>query len=286
MTNKWVWAIVASLMCYQSASAALIAHYTFDDIDTSGKTALDVAGSNDAAPTGANGGTGITTGQAGVIGQAFSFAGNDGAPGAGGLPAVESLLAVPAGVVPFGAAERTFAVWINQTGNNNRNKVFGYGAGNIDGNGNTGESFDVGLEAGGVRNRNFNGNITYGSGLNLLNDGWHHLAVRVNPGATNFGDVDYFLDGVLLAPQNGSDPDLNDTLAIPDSPFGIGGTSVVGGINNSGFQGLLDDFRIYDNALTNSEIAALAVVPAIPEPTTAILALMCSVGLSVRYRNR
>ena len=243
------------------AEAVLVAHYTFDDVNVSGKTALDVAGSNDAAPTGTNGGTGITTSQPGAFGEAFAFAGGDGAPGAGGLANVESFLAVPASVVPFGAAERTFSLWFNQTGNNNRNKLFGYGAGNTDGNGGTGESFDVGLEAGGIRNRNFNGNITYGTGFNLLNDGWHHLAVRVNSGASTFGDVDYFLDGVLLAPQDASDPDLNDTLAIPDSQFGIAGTSVVGGINNSGFVGLLDEFRIYDNALTNAEIQALASPP-------------------------
>ncbi|QDU88825.1 hypothetical protein Pla175_22090 [Pirellulimonas nuda] len=254
-----------TLLLAAQASAVLVSRYTFDNASISGKTALDVVGSNNAVPTGTNGGTGITTGQSGYFADAFRFAG----AGAGAaVTDYENLLAVPAGVSPSGAAERTFTTWFNQLALSGQNKLFGYGDVNTDMDATTGEGFDVGLEAGGVRIRNGNGNITYGTGLNFLgaNAGWNHLAVRVNPGATTFANVDIFLNGSLLAPQDPLAIDLADTLATTSSPLGIGNTSNTAGgsATTNGFNGLIDDFRIYNNALSNSEIVTLASAPATP----------------------
>ncbi len=250
--------------------AALVHHYTFDNADIVGtKGAGDVIGSADAIPTGAGGGTDITTGQAGVFGEAYAFTQVAATSGNQTDPTLkENLLRAPAGTAPFGTAERTIAVWFQQTASVGQNKMFGYGSTNTDSNGSTSEALDLSLEAGGIRMRMSSGNITYGGGsFDFLgaDAGWHHLAVRVNSGATDYNSVDIFVDGVQLSVTAGSSH-LNDLMQIPDSPFGMGGVGYDAFLQH-GFHGLLDDLRIYDNALTNAEIAQLAV----PEPASLAL---------------
>lgn len=252
------------------AEAVLIHHYTFDDADIVGvRGAGDTVGSADALPAGTAGGANITTGQAGVHGQAYAFTrdstGDNGNNNTPGDPSdFENTLRTPSATVPFGSAQRTIALWFNQTGGDGQQKLFGYGGPNTDNDGTTGEALDISLEAGGIRLRNFNGNITYGSGFDFdgADSGWHHLTLRVNTGATTFGDIDIFLDGALLAPIDPGDADLNDTLAIADSPFGIGNIGYDHFLSN-GFDGLIDDLRIYNSALSNSEIGQLALPPGV-----------------------
>ncbi len=252
------------------AGAVLTHHFTFDNADIVGtKGAADIVGSADALPTGALGGTNITTGLAGIFGQAYAFtrdgSGNDGSTGSpGDASDYENLLRTPAGTAPFGSSERTIALWFNQTADDpaSQDKIFGYGGPNTDGIGSTAEALDVSLEAGGIRIRNSSGNITYGSGFDFdgIDSGWHHLALRVNAGASTYADIDVFLDGIQLNPVDAFDPDLGDSLSIPDSPFGIGNIGYDAFLNN-GFNGLIDDLRIYDNAISNDEVAQLALPP-------------------------
>lgn len=256
------------LLLTTPAEAALVARFSFDDGAFSGTgTAGDPWIANDIQAPATNttasgnlGGANMAGGQPGYLGDAFRF---DGDPNFAttDLGDIESLITLPAGIVPAGADERTFALWFSQTSAVSQSKLFGYGGTNTDLDATTGESFDISLEGGGVRVRNFNGNITYGSGFDFdgADSGWHHLAVRVNAGASTFADVDYFLNGVQLTPQDAGDADLADTLAIVDSSFGIGNTGYVEGAQfGVGFRGFIDDFRIYDNAITNGEITTLA----------------------------
>ncbi|MFN3165544.1 MAG: LamG-like jellyroll fold domain-containing protein [Phycisphaeraceae bacterium] len=254
------------------AGAVLTHYYSFDDVDIVGSSgAADGVGSANALPTGALGGANITTGQPGILGQAYRFvrddtgsAGNNTTPG--DASDFENTLRLAAGSVPAGNAPRTIALWFNFGGGAGQNKLFGYGSPNTDNDGTTGEALDIGLEGGGIRLRNFNGNITYGSGLDFApggaDAGWHHLALRVNPGASTFADIELFLDGTPLAPADAGDADLNDTLAIADSAFGIGNIGYDHFLLN-GFTGLIDELRIYDHAVSNAEIVQLALPPGV-----------------------
>jgi hypothetical protein len=101
--------------------------------------------------------------------------------------------------------------------------------------------------------------------------GWTHFAV-VNDGA---GNVTTYVNGV----STGTATALSDPFDTAAMPFFIGGdASPTQGIEF--FQGGIDDVRIYDNALTPSEVAALAV----PEPSSALLLGLGGLALLRRRR--
>ena len=56
-----------------------------------------------------------------------------------------------------------------------------------------------------------------------------------------------------------------------------------GSIGDENFLGLVDDVRIYDTALTASEISSLV---AVPEPTTAGVLALGAIALGARRRTR
>ncbi len=193
------------------------------------------------------------------------------------------------GDIPDGADPRTFSLWFKQeidvTAGGSQDKLFGYG----DQFG--GEAFDIGLNGGGIELRHFGGNIVFGSGFDFdgTDAGWHQLAVRVNSGASTFADVNVFLDGSQLSVSSGSQY-LSETLNTTENidGFGIGSTSISALMSaQNGFQGWLDEFRIYDTALTNMEIMDLANAAgsasglgagmAVPEPAGLLMAMFASV---------
>lgn len=277
-----VWfAAVLFALATADAQAGLIHHLTFDDADiVNTKDAGDVVGGVNAVPTGTAGGSNITTGNAGVAGQAYGFT-KDTMPVGGGLVALsdfENLLTIPAGNVPSGSSDRTIALWFNQTGTGGQQKLFGYGDNVAD------TAFDVSLEAGGVRLRTFGGNITYGGGsfdFTGADAGWHHVAVR-HDGSGTFAGVTVFVDGVQQAQTGAAGGAPTDSINTFDSVFGIGTTSIdEGGAIQNGFDGLMDDFRIYDMAISDADIRALA---GIPEPSTLLLGVAASCLMGVTRR--
>ncbi len=101
------------------------------------------------------------------------------------------------------------------------------------------------------------------TGANSLEDGqWHHIAVVLPDGADNINQVEMYIDGVEVTTNSGS---LNATLKTAFSEVSIGSvnTSTQPGIYNltQPFKGLIDDVRLYNSALTQPEIAALADMP-------------------------
>ncbi|MFO0797558.1 MAG: LamG-like jellyroll fold domain-containing protein [Gemmataceae bacterium] len=116
-------------------------------------------------------------------------------------------------------------------------------------------------EVGGVTNdfgtTVINGKFAFGVGnpdqtiqsTTSVNDNtWHHVAA-VRQGTT----IRVYVDGVLentLTGANGGTLSANANITI--------GRDLVNGI---GFPGLVDDVRVYDNALTGAEVASLAQLP-------------------------
>lgn len=120
--------------------------------------------------------------------------------------------------------------------------------------------------------------ITF-SGTSAVVGEWHHFAVR-----RSANDFAIFLDGHAVATSV-------STVVIPDpnSTFQLGTAEQS---NTRQFNGALDDVRIYDRALTNTEIAVLAGVPVpslswAPRALLAMLLLVCSFQwLGVRRTRR
>lgn len=78
----------------------------------------------------------------------------------------------------------------------------------------------------------------------LADDGWAHVALVVTEGAAEF-----FINGVSVGTDTGEN--ANPTT----NPFHIGAS---GGVSTDSFAGLLDDVRIYDEAVDSATIAGLA----------------------------
>lgn len=224
-----------------------LVHYSFDDADLTATTLADLSGNGNVG-TLVPSATAPTAGQPALFGESFRFAGGDDPDG---------VVTVASGVAPSGAAARTFSVWFNQENLSSQSKIFGYG-------GDTpGRAFDLSLEGSGIRLRHFGGFITYGSGFSFVGSdgGWQHLAVRVKNNAATFADVDVFLNGQALAPIAGGATGV--TLNTASAPLALGSSATPGAA--IGFEGFLDEFRLFDSALTVTHIRELAERPPLPD---------------------
>jgi hypothetical protein len=104
-----------------------------------------------------------------------------------------------------------------------------------------------------VRADDFEHEVTYSaSGISL--DTWHHVAVRVENMVT-----DFYLDGVLMG-KSAPDPRLTNPPTGNDFRLLIGARD-----DGFFFNGLIDDVRIYNRALSGEEIRN------IPEPCSLML---------------
>jgi hypothetical protein len=88
-----------------------------------------------------------------------------------------------------------------------------------------------------------------------LRDGtWHHVAAVLPMGYINVADVELYVDGELIGPEDTTSSGRQiDTIDIADVKIGI-----LDDGQNRYFDGLIDDVRIYNRALSETEIAALA----------------------------
>lgn len=236
-----------------NAKAELVAQWTFDDSSNVGKATVG----SDLTVVG-----GATYSSSGQSGGALSLDGSTGYLHLDGD-------ALPTGV-PTGNNSYTITAWIKTT-------VFGegmIGANSIVGWGNYGT-------AGGVNAFRTNRGVDGGDGLTDYSWGPGYDIVRpgtVADGAWHFVAVTY--DSSTLEKQlylNGNT--LGLSMTMPEGGLDVGaGSFRVGSTNNGGefCNGLLDDVRIYNTALTSGEIATIAGVP---EPSSLLLIISGLIGL-------
>jgi len=106
---------------------------------------------------------------------------------------------------------------------------------------------------GGLRVAVYEGYIQTTS-LDLRDGTWHHVAAVLPMGHTNVADVELYVNGELIAPE--------DTSSSEQQIYTGNVANVKIGILDDGqnryFDGLIDDVRIYNRALSETEIQALA----------------------------
>lgn len=126
-------------------------------------------------------------------------------------------------------------------------------------------------------------------GPTMLDGIWHHVAsVYSAGGAFGSGQVLHYIDGVLvgqddLQAQTGGDAVLVNT-STSSTVSGNIYPVVLGGRHQAGlasFNGIIDEVRIYDTALSASEVQALYI----PEPSSLLLCGL-SLGLGLASRRR
>lgn len=258
--------IVATLVGLHSATvgAGLIGHWTLNE--PSGTVAFDSAGSNDGATTGA------LVNQAGQIGAAYRFDGND---------------FIDLGA-KFDGPVLTVSAWVNTDFAYTRNafpSVVGAltnsaSAGwNLYFTGGSSDQWGFYSSSGG-----FAGSAPITSDAELGRGVWQHLV-----GVSNGNTSQLYINGVLAGSGSG---DGTYTTSLSNVRIGHNPDFSVGG--GAFFPGLIDDVAIWDDALTDTQIEELynnglqgidagGPVNAVPEPSTFTCLLIAGLTL-VGYR--
>ena len=248
-----VFATAAVLVFYVgNAKAELVAQWTFDDSGNVGKATV---------------GSDLTA----VGNAAYSASGKSGGAlsldGASYLHLTDD--ALPANV-PTGNGSYTITAWINTTvygeGYIGANSIVGWGTYGVDGQVNAFRT-NRGVDGGdGLTD------YSWGPGYDIVRYGtvsdgvWHSVAVTYD---STTKAKQLYLNGYKLGLS----------MTMPTGGLNIGAANFRVGSTNSGGEfcnGLLDDVRIYDTALTSSEIGTIA---GIPEPSTIILLVTGLIGL-------
>jgi len=112
----------------------------------------------------------------------------------------------------------------------------------------------------------------YTSDSSIAVEQWYHIAVAV----TNGGLVEFYIDGVAA----GSAEQSTNFGVLNDKPVRIGGRTDL----YSYFNGLLDDIRLYDRALSQAEIKKLAARPKATKPDPADDALHEDIWVSLGWK--
>lgn len=262
-----------ALVPIYSTQASLVLYYNFND------ETLGTAADGESITNGGTFGTAgiLDTGTNGGNITNFVLSGVAGGFGGNALqltPANDGLTALDAANINTAFSAAAFSItpstaytamaWVNFANGNGDNMIFG-------GNANSSPVLHLGSRGGQMLSGHWADDIGPDQGTNIGTDAgnWHHVAYQ-NDGAG--GTQSLYFDGVLRATGGaGTSGQMSTALNV-----------LIGTAANSGsFNGQLDEVRIYDTALTQTEIqAAMAVVP---EPTSIAL-LAFGTGLMLRRR--
>jgi hypothetical protein len=244
-------AVLGSCLAVQSAAhASLIAYYNFDDPADGGK---------------AQAGTDATLGSNASITQNVA----DIAVGTGGLQ-----LGTPSSETSNGAVSgnnfswtasdiRTVAFWMKGSSQSDTNPTMislGSGA-------SAGNRFDIRLAGTALRFEVQSGGSTVSGGPNMIDGAWRFVSVVVPVNPATVADTKYYIydsSATLLA--SGTFTGSTTAIATGDGPLRIGDSYQD---TARDFIGFIDEVRLYDTALSEQDVAALAAqFNPVPEPST------------------
>jgi len=212
----------------------LHAHLNFDQ--TSGTTAVDATG---------NGWSGMlidgTSWTTGIIENAVELDGTN------------DYVNLPTGVVND-LTDMTLATWVNLDSLNNWARLFDFGSGTTSNMFLAPQSGITGLPVFAITTSGNGGEQRINSSEGIAAGTWTHLAV-------------IFSEGTGILYMNGVEVGRNNSMTLTPSSLGETTQNYIGKSQYSWdpyLNGRVDDFRIYDDALSASEVAALAATPLSP----------------------
>ncbi|GBG08563.1 hypothetical protein PAT3040_03150 [Paenibacillus agaridevorans] len=209
------------------AAPGMIAWYKFDQ--SSGNTAADASGNFKHGTM--YGGAAWTTGKAGNAAE---------------LNGTNGYMALPSAVVS-GADAITIAAWVNLDSVSNWSRIFDFGSGTATNMFLTPKNGANGKIRFAIKKNGTSEQIIDGQSA-LPTGGWHHVAVALN-GSTGT----LYVDGVQVG--------QNTAMTLKPSDLGATAQNWIGRSQYSTdpyLDGRVDDFRVYNQALSAGEIAALA----------------------------
>jgi PKD repeat protein len=201
------------------------------DPNASGLIAWWKAENNAYDSVGGNHGTAVNgaTYADGKINRAFSFDG------------VDDRVEAAGGVGDFGSNPFTVSFWMKSNNDGSSDPTFIIGKNHANG----GRGWDIRLSNNSIRVVGVNGwgfNIT--SDASATTGTWHHVALASTADTANL-----YIDGVLKGTSQ------RGTISSTSNPFRIGFTTDYG---SPAFNGLIDEVKIYNRALSATEVSKLA----------------------------
>lgn len=243
--------VLVMVLCLSNVSnATLQVYYTFDD--ASGLVISDggAYGTHDGTASASS-----LTFEAGKYGNAAKFSGQYIAMD------IADAATLPGDVEGSDDADFTVSFWMN-TASTTQMAVFAYAVNGVKLVINTDPT--LGIFAGATDFGSTANNAQYHS---YTTNEWHHIAVTV-------------ADGLVTLYYDGSNDGVGSTTGILSHNTGAAWLGARNLSTKKYYNGMLDDFAIFDEALTESQIAAIySSTMAIPEPATiAMLVMGCCIS--------
>lgn len=206
-------------------------YWTFDDAQTSGSTlydqsAFDRHGSIQGDPV---------TGVSGQVGETWTLDGTGDGVIATGYKGVT------------GTQERTFNAWIKTTVSGGDLAIATWGSESPNG-----AKYIIRTDGADELRVENAGGREYTNGAGITDGNWHMVTVVLPPGSNDVRDHDLYVDGELITNTDGANQSLDTGT---DTDFAVGIDNVSSSFD--GWDGEIDEARLYNRALSADEISAL-----------------------------